>query len=220
MPERIRVRCASSRAGAVFPDPVRRLPELWWRLRPGDDVRGGRGRPALGVVLRRVSLCAARLVRLDLRRLRLPERAGLPGRRRDGHLRLRSAVAKAANYPGGTPSGPFLRAHHRLGGEQRQQVCHRLLDVRLVLRFEGELHRVLGVPEYAVKLTLESKDEAYVEQAMAHLLALLSPESVVRTEEGPRRGAPRVVCSLRYGGPQPQVPVATSSRQTCPLGQS
>jgi len=40
----------------------------------------------------------------------------------------------------------------------------------------------IGDPEYAVKLTLESKDEAYVEQAMAHLLGLLSRESVVRTE--------------------------------------
>ena len=40
----------------------------------------------------------------------------------------------------------------------------------------------IGDPEYAVKLTLESKDEAYVEQAMAHLLALLSRDSVVRTE--------------------------------------
>ena len=40
----------------------------------------------------------------------------------------------------------------------------------------------IGDPEYAVKLTLESKDEGYVEQAMAHLLALLSRDSVVRTE--------------------------------------
>jgi hypothetical protein len=33
-----------------------------------------------------------------------------------------------------------------------------------------------------VKLTLESKDEAYVERALAHLLALLPADSVVRTE--------------------------------------
>ncbi|MCW5892362.1 MAG: competence/damage-inducible protein A [bacterium] len=40
----------------------------------------------------------------------------------------------------------------------------------------------LGDPEYAVKLTLESKDAAYVEQALAHLLQLLPAETVVRTE--------------------------------------
>ena len=37
-------------------------------------------------------------------------------------------------------------------------------------------------PEYAVKLTLESKDPDYVERALAHLLGLLPPEAVVRTE--------------------------------------
>ena len=40
----------------------------------------------------------------------------------------------------------------------------------------------IGDPEYAVKLTLESKDQGYVEQALAHLLGLLPPEAVVRTE--------------------------------------
>jgi molybdenum cofactor synthesis domain-containing protein len=40
----------------------------------------------------------------------------------------------------------------------------------------------LGHPEYAVKLTLESKDQAYVEAALAHLLSLLPAEAVVRTE--------------------------------------
>ena len=40
----------------------------------------------------------------------------------------------------------------------------------------------LGDPEYAVKLTLESKDQAYVEAALAHLLALLPRETVVRVE--------------------------------------
>jgi FAD synthetase len=40
----------------------------------------------------------------------------------------------------------------------------------------------LGDPEYAVKLTLESKDRDYVEQALSHLLGLLTPEAVVRTE--------------------------------------
>ena len=40
----------------------------------------------------------------------------------------------------------------------------------------------IGDPEYAVKLTLESKDPAYVEAAFRHLLALLPPEGVVRTE--------------------------------------
>jgi molybdenum cofactor synthesis domain-containing protein len=39
-----------------------------------------------------------------------------------------------------------------------------------------------GDPEYAVKLTLESKDEEYTERALAHLLGLLTPEAVVRTE--------------------------------------
>src|SRR5262245_25759607 len=38
----------------------------------------------------------------------------------------------------------------------------------------------LGDPEYAVKLTLESKDQAYVEAALAHLLSLLPTEAVVR----------------------------------------
>lgn len=37
-------------------------------------------------------------------------------------------------------------------------------------------------PDYAVKLTLESKDVDYVERALAHLLALLPVEAVVRTE--------------------------------------
>ena len=40
----------------------------------------------------------------------------------------------------------------------------------------------IGDQEYAVKLTLESKDQAYVERALAHLLALLPPDAVVRTE--------------------------------------
>jgi molybdenum cofactor synthesis domain-containing protein len=40
----------------------------------------------------------------------------------------------------------------------------------------------IGDPEYAVKLTLESKDESYVERALAHLLGMLPRESVVRTE--------------------------------------
>ena len=40
----------------------------------------------------------------------------------------------------------------------------------------------IGDPDYVVKLTLESKDEAYVERALAHLLGLLPPEAVVRTE--------------------------------------
>jgi len=40
----------------------------------------------------------------------------------------------------------------------------------------------LGDPEYAVKLTLESKDQAYVDAALTHLLSLLPKEAVVRTE--------------------------------------
>jgi FAD synthetase len=40
----------------------------------------------------------------------------------------------------------------------------------------------IGDPEYAVKLTLESKDEAYVDGAFRHLLALLPRDGVVRTE--------------------------------------
>jgi FAD synthetase len=40
----------------------------------------------------------------------------------------------------------------------------------------------IGDPDYAVKLTLESKDRDYVDRALAHLLQLLPPESVVRTE--------------------------------------
>ena len=37
-------------------------------------------------------------------------------------------------------------------------------------------------PEYAVKLTLESKDRDYVERALGHLLSLLPEGAVVRTE--------------------------------------
>ena len=37
-------------------------------------------------------------------------------------------------------------------------------------------------PEYAVKLTLESKDEEYVDRALEHLLAALPEGCVVRTE--------------------------------------
>jgi molybdenum cofactor synthesis domain-containing protein len=40
----------------------------------------------------------------------------------------------------------------------------------------------IGDPEYAVKLTLESKDQDYVERALRHLLELLPRDSVVRTE--------------------------------------
>ena len=40
----------------------------------------------------------------------------------------------------------------------------------------------IGDPEYAVKLTLESKDQAYVERAFAHLLGLLPADAIVRTE--------------------------------------
>ena len=40
----------------------------------------------------------------------------------------------------------------------------------------------IGDPEYAVKLTLESKNEEYVERALEHLLAALPEGCVVRTE--------------------------------------
>lgn len=40
----------------------------------------------------------------------------------------------------------------------------------------------LNDPDYRVRITLESKDETYVERALAALLALLPPSSVVRTE--------------------------------------
>ena len=40
----------------------------------------------------------------------------------------------------------------------------------------------LNDPEYRVRITLESKDEAYVERALATLLTLLPPSAVVRTE--------------------------------------
>jgi len=40
----------------------------------------------------------------------------------------------------------------------------------------------IGDSEYAVKLTLESKDREYVEHALAHLLSLLPAGYVVRTE--------------------------------------
>jgi len=40
----------------------------------------------------------------------------------------------------------------------------------------------LGDPEYAVRLTLESKDQRYVEAALEHLLATMPPEWIVRVE--------------------------------------
>jgi len=40
----------------------------------------------------------------------------------------------------------------------------------------------LNNPEYRVRVTLESKNAAYVERALVALLALLPPDSVVRTE--------------------------------------
>lgn len=40
----------------------------------------------------------------------------------------------------------------------------------------------IGDPEYAVKLTLESKDRDCVERALVHLLGLLAADAVVRTE--------------------------------------
>jgi FAD synthetase len=40
----------------------------------------------------------------------------------------------------------------------------------------------IGDPDYAVKLTLESKDQAYLERALVHLLGLLPAEAVVGTE--------------------------------------
>jgi hypothetical protein len=40
----------------------------------------------------------------------------------------------------------------------------------------------IGDSEYRVKLTLESKNKDYVEQAFAHLLTLLPQSSLVRTE--------------------------------------
>lgn len=40
----------------------------------------------------------------------------------------------------------------------------------------------IGDPEYAVKLTLESKDSGYVDRALARLLELLPADAVARTE--------------------------------------
>ena len=40
----------------------------------------------------------------------------------------------------------------------------------------------LNDPEYRVRVTLESKDQAYVERALSHLLAQLQSDIVVRTE--------------------------------------
>ena len=40
----------------------------------------------------------------------------------------------------------------------------------------------IGNSEYRVKLTLESKDKTYVERAFAHLMQLLPPGCVVKTE--------------------------------------
>ena len=40
----------------------------------------------------------------------------------------------------------------------------------------------IGHPEYMVKLTIESKDEAYARRAFDRLVALLPAGSIVRTE--------------------------------------
>jgi molybdopterin-biosynthesis enzyme MoeA-like protein len=40
----------------------------------------------------------------------------------------------------------------------------------------------LGDPEYRVRVTLESKDEQYVERALEHLVSRLPPGIIVRTE--------------------------------------
>ncbi|MGH7879326.1 MAG: hypothetical protein ACREQD_07495 [Candidatus Binataceae bacterium] len=40
----------------------------------------------------------------------------------------------------------------------------------------------LGDPEYRVKLTLESKDRVYLENAFNHLMGLLPPDAVVKIE--------------------------------------
>ena len=40
----------------------------------------------------------------------------------------------------------------------------------------------LNNPEYRVRVTLESKDREYVDRALAHLVSLLPPQAVVRTE--------------------------------------
>jgi molybdopterin-biosynthesis enzyme MoeA-like protein len=40
----------------------------------------------------------------------------------------------------------------------------------------------IGDSDYRVKLTLESKDQQYVERAFAHLMALLPEGSVVKIE--------------------------------------
>jgi molybdenum cofactor synthesis domain-containing protein len=40
----------------------------------------------------------------------------------------------------------------------------------------------LNEPEYRVRVTLESKDREYVDRALAHLMRLLPPSAVVRTE--------------------------------------
>jgi FAD synthetase len=40
----------------------------------------------------------------------------------------------------------------------------------------------LNDPEYRVRITLESKDQQYVERALAALLTLMPPDAVVRTE--------------------------------------
>jgi molybdopterin-biosynthesis enzyme MoeA-like protein len=40
----------------------------------------------------------------------------------------------------------------------------------------------LGDPEYRVRVTLEAKDEQYVDQALAHLVSRVPPGMIVRTE--------------------------------------
>jgi hypothetical protein len=40
----------------------------------------------------------------------------------------------------------------------------------------------IGDPDYRVKLTLESKNAAYLERAFGHLMGLLPAEAVVKTE--------------------------------------
>ncbi len=40
----------------------------------------------------------------------------------------------------------------------------------------------LSDPEYRVRLTLESKDEAYLERALEDLIARMPPEYIVKVE--------------------------------------
>jgi molybdenum cofactor synthesis domain-containing protein len=88
----------------------------------------------------------------------------------------------------------FLAIKHRFAGapyylrvlytREVESAIAEFLNQTLALFPELQLgsYPKLNEPEYRVRITLESKDADYVERALAHLIGLLPPATVVRTE--------------------------------------